>query len=126
MALATTSSDPPCDSQALQARDSEPQVGEPAALLRVCVRLKALGKYPDLGISAEPTPIAPAHRNCASCDRGIAKTALSVGVRRRDAPAPTTRGPWPRFENGTIIPPAGPGLGVELDEDVVAAHPFEP
>jgi 2-dehydro-3-deoxyphosphogalactonate aldolase len=30
-----------------------------------------------------------------------------------------------RFENGTIIPPAGPGLGVELDEDVVAAHPYE-
>ena len=29
-----------------------------------------------------------------------------------------------RFENGTIIPPTGPGLGVELDEDVVAAHPY--
>ena len=31
-----------------------------------------------------------------------------------------------RFENGIIIPPTGPGLGVELDEDVVAAHPYEP
>ena len=31
-----------------------------------------------------------------------------------------------RFENGTIVPPTGPGLGVELDEDVVAAHPYEP
>jgi 2-dehydro-3-deoxyphosphogalactonate aldolase len=30
-----------------------------------------------------------------------------------------------RFENGTIVPPEGPGLGVELDEDVVAAHPYE-
>jgi 2-dehydro-3-deoxyphosphogalactonate aldolase len=31
-----------------------------------------------------------------------------------------------RFENGTIIPPTGPGLGVELVEEVVAAHPYEP
>jgi 2-dehydro-3-deoxyphosphogalactonate aldolase len=27
-----------------------------------------------------------------------------------------------RFENGFIIPPQGPGLGVELDEEVVASH----
>jgi len=27
-----------------------------------------------------------------------------------------------RFENGYITPPAGPGLGVELDEDVVREH----
>ena len=26
------------------------------------------------------------------------------------------------FENGFIVPPAGPGLGVEFDEDVVKAH----
>jgi 2-dehydro-3-deoxyphosphogalactonate aldolase len=31
-----------------------------------------------------------------------------------------------RFENGTIIPPTGPGLGVELDEEVVARYPYEP
>jgi 2-dehydro-3-deoxyphosphogalactonate aldolase len=31
-----------------------------------------------------------------------------------------------RFENGTIAPPTGPGLGVELNEDVVAKHPYEP
>jgi 2-dehydro-3-deoxyphosphogalactonate aldolase len=30
-----------------------------------------------------------------------------------------------RFENGTIAIPTGPGLGVELDEDIVAAHPYE-
>ena len=30
-----------------------------------------------------------------------------------------------RFERGSIILPTGPGLGVELDEDVVAAHPYE-
>jgi 2-dehydro-3-deoxyphosphogalactonate aldolase len=29
-----------------------------------------------------------------------------------------------RFENGTIALPTGPGLGVELDDDVVAAHPY--
>ena len=26
------------------------------------------------------------------------------------------------FENGYIIPPKGPGLGVEFDDDVVKAH----
>jgi 2-dehydro-3-deoxyphosphogalactonate aldolase len=31
-----------------------------------------------------------------------------------------------RFENGTIIPPTAPGLGVELNEDVVALHPYAP
>jgi 2-dehydro-3-deoxyphosphogalactonate aldolase len=31
-----------------------------------------------------------------------------------------------RFENGIIIPPSGPGLGVELNEDVVAQHPYVP
>jgi galactonate dehydratase len=29
-----------------------------------------------------------------------------------------------RFENGYIIPPEGPGLGVELDEEAVARHPY--
>lgn len=31
-----------------------------------------------------------------------------------------------RFENGYIIPPTGPGLGVELNEEVVAAHLYKP
>ena len=31
-----------------------------------------------------------------------------------------------RFEDGFIYPPDGPGLGVALDEDVVAAHPYQP
>jgi 2-dehydro-3-deoxyphosphogalactonate aldolase len=31
-----------------------------------------------------------------------------------------------RFENGYIIPPTAPGLGVELDDDVVAEHPYVP
>ena len=30
-----------------------------------------------------------------------------------------------RWENGYVIPPTGPGLGVELDEDVAARHPYE-
>ena len=29
-----------------------------------------------------------------------------------------------RWEEGYVIPPTGPGLGVELDEDVAAAHPY--
>jgi 2-dehydro-3-deoxyphosphogalactonate aldolase len=29
------------------------------------------------------------------------------------------------WEDGYVIPPTGPGLGVELDEDVVGAHPYE-
>ncbi len=29
-----------------------------------------------------------------------------------------------RFENGHVIPPTEPGLGVELDEDVALAHPW--
>ncbi len=29
------------------------------------------------------------------------------------------------FEDGFVIPPAEPGLGVELDEDVARAHPYE-
>ena len=29
-----------------------------------------------------------------------------------------------RWENGYIIPPTAPGLGVELDEEVAAAHPY--
>jgi 2-dehydro-3-deoxyphosphogalactonate aldolase len=31
-----------------------------------------------------------------------------------------------RFDNGYIIPPTEPGLGVELNEDVVAEHPYKP
>lgn len=30
-----------------------------------------------------------------------------------------------RWEDGHVIPPSGPGLGVELDEDVAARHPYE-
>jgi 2-dehydro-3-deoxyphosphogalactonate aldolase len=30
-----------------------------------------------------------------------------------------------QFEAGYIIPPKGPGLGVELNDDVVAEHPFQ-
>jgi 2-dehydro-3-deoxyphosphogalactonate aldolase len=29
------------------------------------------------------------------------------------------------WEDGYVIPPEGPGLGVELDEDVAARHPYE-
>jgi len=29
------------------------------------------------------------------------------------------------WENGFVIPPDGPGLGVELDEEVARAHPYE-
>ncbi|MGZ8688503.1 MAG: mandelate racemase/muconate lactonizing enzyme family protein, partial [Gaiellaceae bacterium] len=29
------------------------------------------------------------------------------------------------WEDGYVIPPTGPGLGIELDEAVVAAHPYE-
>ncbi len=28
------------------------------------------------------------------------------------------------WEDGYVIPPTGPGLGVELDEDVARAHPY--
>jgi galactonate dehydratase len=31
-----------------------------------------------------------------------------------------------RWENGYIIPPAKPGLGVELNEEVAAKHPYNP
>jgi len=30
-----------------------------------------------------------------------------------------------RWQDGHVIPPTAPGLGVELDEDVAAAHPYE-
>jgi len=30
-----------------------------------------------------------------------------------------------RWEEGYVIPPTDPGLGVELDEDVAAAHPYD-
>jgi len=30
-----------------------------------------------------------------------------------------------RWEDGYVIPPSGPGLGVELDEEVAARHPYE-
>jgi 2-dehydro-3-deoxyphosphogalactonate aldolase len=29
-----------------------------------------------------------------------------------------------RWENGYVIPPSEPGLGIELDEDVARAHPY--
>jgi galactonate dehydratase len=29
-----------------------------------------------------------------------------------------------RWEAGYVIPPTEPGLGVELDEDVIARHPY--
>jgi 2-dehydro-3-deoxyphosphogalactonate aldolase len=30
-----------------------------------------------------------------------------------------------RWEDGYVIPPTAPGLGVELDEEVAAAHPYD-
>ena len=30
-----------------------------------------------------------------------------------------------RWEDGYVIPPTAPGLGVELDEEVAARHPYE-
>jgi len=30
-----------------------------------------------------------------------------------------------RWENGYVVPPTEPGLGIELDEEVLAAHPYE-
>jgi 2-dehydro-3-deoxyphosphogalactonate aldolase len=30
-----------------------------------------------------------------------------------------------RFEDGHVIPPSAPGLGIELDEDVALAHPYD-
>ena len=30
-----------------------------------------------------------------------------------------------RWEDGYVIPPTGPGLGVELDEEVAARHPYD-
>ena len=30
-----------------------------------------------------------------------------------------------RWEDGYILPPTAPGLGVELNDDVVAAHPWQ-
>ncbi|MDW8339427.1 MAG: enolase C-terminal domain-like protein, partial [Thermoleophilia bacterium] len=29
-----------------------------------------------------------------------------------------------RWEDGSVLPPEAPGLGVELDEEVAAAHPY--
>jgi L-alanine-DL-glutamate epimerase-like enolase superfamily enzyme len=29
-----------------------------------------------------------------------------------------------QWEDGYVVPPTGPGLGVELDEPVALAHPF--
>ena len=31
-----------------------------------------------------------------------------------------------QWENGFIIPPTGPGLGIDLDEDVLIKYPFNP
>jgi len=30
-----------------------------------------------------------------------------------------------RWEDGHVLPPEGPGLGIELDEEVARAHPYE-
>ena len=30
-----------------------------------------------------------------------------------------------RWEDGYVIPPSAPGLGIELDEEVAAQHPYE-
>lgn len=40
--------------------------------------------------------------------------------------AATLTGPYPRVEGGYILPPEGPGLGVDLDEGACAAAPFAP
>ena len=39
---------------------------------------------------------------------------------------PETAAPFSpiRWEDGHVIPPTEPGLGVELDEDVALAHPY--
>jgi len=31
----------------------------------------------------------------------------------------------PLFEDGCILPPQGPGLGLEFDREAAAAHPFQ-
>jgi galactonate dehydratase len=33
---------------------------------------------------------------------------------------------WDPVRNGELVVPEEPGLGVELDEDVIAAHPYRP
>ena len=30
-----------------------------------------------------------------------------------------------RWDDGYVIPPSAPGLGVELDEEVAAQHPYD-
>jgi L-alanine-DL-glutamate epimerase-like enolase superfamily enzyme len=41
------------------------------------------------------------------------------------APFRTTARILPTWEDGYVLPPTGPGLGAELDEEVAALHPYD-
>ena len=66
--------------------------------------------------SAPRTSSSPPAARTSSCSRGsVAGTASTPRSSRRPI----------RWEDGFVIPPTEPGLGVELDEDVALAHPYD-
>ena len=71
-----------------------------------------IGSQAELGIGTA----AAAHLGVAVSDLPYACETFGILRYQQDIVSPT-----PRIENGFLYPPAGPGLGVELDWDVVNA-----
>ena len=66
--------------------------------------------------------VGAANLHLAACSPN---TLVVEGIQRWDGfHAEILRQPI-QWEDGYVTPPGGPGLGVELDEDVAAAHPYD-
>ena len=66
--------------------------------------------------------VGAANLHLAACSPNI---LVVEGIQRWDGfHAEILRQPI-EWEDGYVIPPSGPGLGVELDEDVAAANPYD-
>ena len=63
---------------------------------------------------------ATVHLLAATENAGYYEADVSHDNLFRDELVPT---PLPTRPDGTVLPPEGPGLGVEVDEDFLAAHP---
>ena len=62
---------------------------------------------------------------CVQLDTCSPNFLIQEGIRRWDGFHAELLHSPPTWEDGYLIPPTAPGLGVELDESVARAHPYE-
>ncbi len=61
---------------------------------------------------------------CLQLDACIPNFLIQEGIRRWDGFHAELLVSPPLWEDGYVVPPSGPGLGITLDDAVVAAHPY--